>query len=210
MRYTLRCIQCMATSVLRDQQYRYGVQSLLAAEKPLLIRNDLAGMLLRQPMPRLPQLMLSYCLTGASISDIVHHTSISRVSVHRIIRNHLKFRKVSAQWVPKQVKSEQQAMRMTTSLDNLQRYKTEGKAMLERIVTGDETWVHHYQPETKQASRQWKHKESPTPTKFKVVPSASKVMSSMFWDMRGVPLVEFQEHGRTVNMSSYCSLLERL
>ena len=28
---------------------------------------------------------------------------------------------------------------MMTSLDNLQRYKTEGEAMLERIVTGDET-----------------------------------------------------------------------
>jgi len=60
MRVTLRCIQCMATSVLRDQQYMFGVRSLLAAEKALLIRNDLAGMLWRRPMPRLPQLMLSY------------------------------------------------------------------------------------------------------------------------------------------------------
>ena len=99
---------------------------------------------------------------------------------------------------------------MMTSLDNLQRYKTEGEAMLERIVTGDETWVHHYQPETKLTSKQWKHKESPTPTKFRVVSSASKVMATVFWDMRGVLLVEFQEHGRTVNASSYCSLLERL
>jgi len=81
---------------------------------------------------------------------------------------------------------------MMTSLDNLQRYKTEGEAMLERIVMGDETWVHHYQLETKQASRQWKHKESLTLTKFKVVPSASKVVSTVFWDMRGVLFVEFQ------------------
>ena len=145
-----------------------------------------------------------------SISDIVRHTGISRDSVHRIVRNHLKFRKVSARRAPKQLKPEQQDMRMMTSLDNLQCYKTEGEAMLERIVTGDETWVHHYQTETKQASRQWKHKESPTPTKFKVVPSTSKVMATMFWDMRGVLLVEFQEHSRTVNASSYCSLLERL
>jgi len=32
----------------------------------------------------------------------------------------------------------------------------------------------------------------------------------LLWDMRGVLLVEFQEHDRTVNASSYCSLLERL
>jgi len=95
------------------------------------------------------------------------------------------------------------------SLDNLQSYKP-GEVTLERIVTGDETWVYHYQPETKQASRQWKHKKSPTPTKFNVVPSVSKVMATVLWDMRGVLVAEFQEHSRTVNVSSYCSLLERL
>jgi [histone H3]-lysine36 N-dimethyltransferase SETMAR len=99
---------------------------------------------------------------------------------------------------------------MIMSLDNLQRYNEEGEGMLERIVTGDETWVHHYQPESKQASMQWKHKDSPTPTKFKVVPSAGKVMATMFWDMKGLLLVEYQEHGRTVTAASYCSLLERL
>ena len=81
---------------------------------------------------------------------------------------------------------------MMTFLNNLQQYKTEREAMLERIVMGDETWVHHYQPETKQASRQWKHEESPTPTKFKVVPSASKAMATVFWDTRGVLLVSFR------------------
>jgi len=45
-----------------------------------------------------------------SISDIVQHTGISRVSVQRIVRHHLKFRKVSARSVPKQLKPEQQAM----------------------------------------------------------------------------------------------------
>ena len=57
---------------------------------------------------------------------------------------------------------------------------------------------------------QWKHKDSPTPTKFKVFPSAGKLMATVFWDMKGVLLVEFQEHGRTVTAASYCSLLKRL
>ena len=59
MRFTLKCVQCMATIVLRDQQYMFGVRSLIAAEKALLIRNDLTCMLLRRPMSRLKQLMLS-------------------------------------------------------------------------------------------------------------------------------------------------------
>ena len=84
---------------------------------------------------------------------------------------------------------------MMTLLDNLQCYKTEGEVMLARIGTVGETCVHHYQLETKKAPRQWKHKESPTPTKFMVVFSTSKVIATVFWDMRGVLLVEFQEHG---------------
>ena len=60
MRFTVRCVQCMVTSVLRDQQYTFGdIRGLLAADKALLIRNDLASML-RRPMSRLPQLMLLY------------------------------------------------------------------------------------------------------------------------------------------------------
>jgi len=45
-----------------------------------------------------------------SISDIVWRTGISRDSLHRIDHNHLKLWKVSAQWVPKQLKLEQQAV----------------------------------------------------------------------------------------------------
>ena len=43
MRFTPRCVQCMATSVLRDQQYMFGVRSLLVVEKALLIRNERPG-----------------------------------------------------------------------------------------------------------------------------------------------------------------------
>jgi hypothetical protein len=34
----------------------------------------------------------------------------------------------------------------------------EGKEeFLSRIVTGDETWLHHYEPESKRQSMEWKH-----------------------------------------------------
>ena len=34
----------------------------------------------------------------------------------------------------------------------LERYNAEGEAFLQRIVTGDESWVHHYDPECKAQS----------------------------------------------------------
>jgi len=37
-----------------------------------------------------------------------------------------------------------------------------------RLVTMDETWLYHYDPETKQQSMEWRHSGSPRPQKFRV------------------------------------------
>jgi dipeptidyl aminopeptidase/acylaminoacyl peptidase len=45
------------------------------------------------------------------------------------------------------------------------RYHDEGHDITARTVTGDESWVHHYQPQTKRTSMQWKHPVSPAKKK---------------------------------------------
>jgi hypothetical protein len=88
----------------------------------------------------------------------------------------------------------------------------EGEDMLNRIVTWDESWVHHYQPKSKCASMQWKHPSSPShSTKtFKVMSSAGKVMLTVFWDSQGVLLDHFLKRGEIVNSASYCEVLLKL
>jgi hypothetical protein len=84
---------------------------------------------------------------------------------------------------------------MGLSLQHLLRYADEGGDMLNRIVTGDESWMHLYQPEQKRASVQWKHPDSLSVKKFKVTPSAGKLMLTVFWDSQGVLLIHFQKRG---------------
>ena len=43
-------------------------------------------------------------------------------------------------------------------------------------------WIHHYEPESKRQSVQWKHPSSAVAKKFKMQPSAGKVMLTVFWD----------------------------
>ncbi|UYV70216.1 Transposase [Cordylochernes scorpioides] len=43
----------------------------------------------------------------------------------------------------------------------------------------DETWAHHFTPESKQQSMQWRHSGSPSPKKAKTVPSVGKVIIIM-------------------------------
>jgi hypothetical protein len=84
--------------------------------------------------------------------------------------------------------------------------------MLNRIVTGGESLVQHYQPESKCASMQRKHPSSTSTKKFKVTgtPSAEKIMLTMFWDSQGVLLAHFQKCGENVNSASYCEVLLKL
>ena len=53
-------------------------------------------------------------------------------------------------------------------------------------MTVDETWVHYYGLKNKAQSRQWVGPESPRPKKFKAQPSAGKVMTTVFWDAKGL------------------------
>src|SRR5258705_10197237 len=82
--------------------------------------------------------------------------------------------------------------------------------MMARIVTSDETWVHHCTPGSKRASEHWKHPHSPVMKKFKVTHSAGKVMLSVFWDEQGVLLAHFQPKGQNVTAASYCDVLLKL
>ena len=47
---------------------------------------------------------------------------------------------------------------------------------MHRVVTQDETWVHHFDIEAKKQSIQWEHPGSSSPKKFKTVSLAGKVM----------------------------------
>ena len=69
---------------------------------------------------------------------------------------------------------------------------------IERVVTQDETWAHHFDPQSKMKSKQWKHPGSPPPTKFMRVHSAGKIMASIFWDSQGVIMIDYLEQGRII------------
>jgi len=49
-----------------------------------------------------------------------------------------------------------------------------------RLVTMDETWLYHYEPETKQQSMEWRHSGSPRPKKFRVQKSTGKFLPRFF------------------------------
>ena len=70
----------------------------------------------------------------------------------------------------------------------------------------DETWLYHYDPETKQHSMKWGHSASPRPKKFRV----QKVFVSIFWDRYGILLIDYIPKAQNINAEYYSSLLVQL
>lgn len=88
---------------------------------------------------------------------------------------------------------------MQTSKAFIQNFKRGGEKWLDRIITTDETWLHHFDPETKTESSIWKHRGSPAPKKAKVAKSVGKQMYIFFADRHGMILVHAVPSGQTVN-----------
>lgn len=145
-----------------------------------------------------------------TIWHLVELTGLSYGSIQRILTDELHMKKVSASWVPRMLTNEQKEIRCQVSKANLEKYQADPDNFLRRFVTMDESWIHHFDPETKQQSMTWKRPSSPTPKKFKVTSSAGKVVASVFWDAEGIIKIEYLEKGATITGSYYAKQIKRL
>ncbi|UYV82145.1 hypothetical protein LAZ67_21001130 [Cordylochernes scorpioides] len=102
---------------------------------------------------------------------------------------------------------------------------------LNSVVTGDDSWMFEYDPESKRQSCAWHTKSSPRPKKARMSKSRIKTMIIVFFDIRGIVhyvrtsmvLIswrndlevglgppQFVPQGQTVNSAFYLEVLRRL
>ncbi|GFV43664.1 histone-lysine N-methyltransferase SETMAR [Trichonephila clavipes] len=106
--------------------------------------------------------------------------------MYKIVAEDLNFKKSCSRWVPRLLTAEHKEKRFAISLDFLIHYEEEGNDMLSRIVTGDEIWVSHITPESKQLLMEWRHTSSTVKVKAKQMLPKRTFMATVFWDRRGV------------------------
>ena len=86
----------------------------------------------------------------------------------------------------------------------------ESDELLERVITGDESWIYDDDIELKSQSREWKNKESTRLKKSRKSKSKIKVMLLFFFDCHGIVHHEFAPEGQTVNAAFYVEVSKRL
>ena len=102
-------------------------------------------------------------------------------------------RKLCAKWVSREFTIEQKQQQTDNSELCLKLYNRNKPKFMSRYVIMDETWLHHFTPESNRQSAKWTAYDEPTPKRGKTQRFAGKVMSSAFWDAHGIIFIEYLE-----------------
>ena len=89
-------------------------------------------------------------------------------------------RKLTAKWVPRLLTIDQERQRVRHLKNFLDLFNRNPSDFSRRLVTIDETWIHHYTPESKQQEKQWVGPDGTAPKREKAQQSTENVMAYIF------------------------------
>jgi len=115
-----------------------------------------------------------------TIDEISEATGVSWSSCQRFLTVDLNMRRVAAKFVPRLLAQDQKNIRLTLCQELKNQIESDPN-FLSKVITGDESWCYVYDPETKQASSQWKTPTSPRPKKARQMRSNLKRCSLFFF-----------------------------
>ena len=92
-----------------------------------------------------------------SVKDIASCTGISEGSVQTILKKRLDLRKVCARWVLHLLTEEQKTQCFKCARELLKTYKGCNSRVISNLLTGNETWVHMFEPQRSNGSEKIKN-----------------------------------------------------
>ena len=141
-----------------------------------------------------------------SIETISAQFDVSVGNVHTIIHEKLKMQKICTKFVPRVLREDQKERRCQDSREMVELINSD-PAVLDALVTCDESWIYCYDPETKRQSSQWKHAGSPRHKKARQSNSTHKLLMIPFFDCTGMIYMHWVPTGQTVNKEYYVEVL---
>ena len=115
-----------------------------------------------------------------------------------------------ARFMPCMLTDIQKADHAETSASLLTLFSENPDNFISRFVTVDNTWLHHFDHESKAQSMAWKHVTSLYLSEsfaWSHQTANCKVMATIYWDSEGILLIDYQEHGKTITRTYYTDLI---
>lgn len=138
-----------------------------------------------------------------TIAVLSQEVGVSEGSVHSILHNHLRLRKICARWVPHLLTDDQKRERVRCSRYFLSEFVESGRKRLSDIVTGDEKWFFYFQVPHKHQNKTWVAHGDPRPTVLRASFRSRKQMFVVFVTSSGPLEVVMVPKGQNVNATFY-------
>ncbi len=136
-------------------------------------------------------------------------TSLAKSTIHRALRTILKLKKRPAKWSPHVLTALNKQKRMAMCRRLLGQF-TRSPNLCRQVITGDKSWFHAYEPETKASSSAWLETNEVRPSKPRQSRYGTKVMLLNIWDAQGIVLREFVLNRVGINAQFYAQFMCRL
>ena len=117
-----------------------------------------------------------------TVRDIARKVGVSLSTVHLILKKRLNVRKISTRCVPHLLTDEQKRQRVKVAKKLLQMFPKYDKKQFANFVTGDETWVHYFEPVRMDSNYIWATRHSKRPL------IAKRSLSAFFFSGEGVAI----------------------
>ncbi|UYV63719.1 hypothetical protein LAZ67_2005417 [Cordylochernes scorpioides] len=109
-----------------------------------------------------------------TLLELEQDTGISKTTIGRIVTKDLKLKKTPAKFIPRFLTNEQKLCRLATCENMLEITRTDPE-WKDKIITGDETWVYDYDPETKRQYADGRGQGEPRPKKSRILKSRKRI-----------------------------------
>ena len=103
----------------------------------------------------------------------------------KILPEQLGLHKICAHWVPHLLTDEQKQSRVRLASQVIEKYDKCDPRRLQEIVTGDETWIYYFQPDSKAKNKVWVSSEGDRPVIVRRCKTSNRMLYAIFFDSKG-------------------------
>ena len=138
-----------------------------------------------------------------TVQEIEELCGIHSSSVLKILREQLGLHKICMHWVPHLLTDEQKQSRVRLALQVVEKYDKCDPRRLEEIVTGDETWIYHFQPDSKAKNKVWVSSEGDRSVIARRCKTSNRMFYAIFLDSKDPVLQILVPKGSYVTVKFY-------
>ena len=136
------------------------------------------------------------------MQEIEELSDIHSSSVSKILRERLGLRNICARWVPHLLTDDQKQSQVRLASQVIEKYDKCDPCRLEEIVTGDETWIYHFQPNSKAKNKVWVSSEGNRRVIAHRCKTSNRMLYATFFDLKG-QVLQIQSRKVVLSMESF-------